>query len=226
MSFRRILISLILFSALAAAQEEAYLLPLSFQGDGMLQTVLFKTSSPWKVSISSTAVAVIYLYNAQAQKVSTVLDNEVVESIGNFYLVVNTEGAWHMDILEAPSVATNTDAASSPSQTKTSTPISVDLPLKRYGYKIPRYIRPTHSDSADTKNCSDFATVFDAHDFFMASGGPELDPYDLDPDGDGYVCTYDPRETYTSPVTCDAGTEWQNPRFRVKDGLYAKGACR
>lgn len=220
---KRPFVFFVLFFALSLAQDDAYMLPLSFQGDGTLRTVFFTTDSPWKVNISSTAIAVLYLYNSQDQKITTVLENEVVETTGTFYFVVNTEGVWQMSIENAAGVTTNAEAVN---PTKTNTPISVDLPLKRYGYQITRYLRPMNSDLAGSKVCSDFATVFEAHDFFMAAGGPELDPYNLDPDGDGYICTYDPRESYAPPVNCEAGKQWQNPRFRVKDGLYAKGACR
>ncbi len=42
--------------------------------------------------------------------------------------------------------------------------------------------------------CSQFESRDLAQDRFLAEGGPERDPLGLDPDGDGFVCGFDPRE--------------------------------
>ena len=40
------------------------------------------------------------------------------------------------------------------------------------------------------KNCGDFASWWEAQNFFYAAGGPEDDPHHLDDNGDGVVCEY------------------------------------
>jgi hypothetical protein len=41
-------------------------------------------------------------------------------------------------------------------------------------------------------NCSDFESQEDAQLFFEANGGPDYDPHDLDRDGDGIACEWNP----------------------------------
>lgn len=41
-------------------------------------------------------------------------------------------------------------------------------------------------------NCPDFSTQGDAQLFFEANGGPDSDPHDLDRDGDGMACDWNP----------------------------------
>jgi hypothetical protein len=43
---------------------------------------------------------------------------------------------------------------------------------------------------SDDKNCTDFATQAAAQEFYIAQGGPALDPHDLDRDHDGIACEY------------------------------------
>jgi LPXTG-motif cell wall-anchored protein len=38
------------------------------------------------------------------------------------------------------------------------------------------------------KNCSDFSTWEEAQRFYEENGGPDVDPHDLDRDGDGLAC--------------------------------------
>ena len=40
----------------------------------------------------------------------------------------------------------------------------------------------------DGRDCSGFATWSEANEFFRAAGGPQRDPYRLDPDADGVPC--------------------------------------
>lgn len=42
------------------------------------------------------------------------------------------------------------------------------------------------------KKCAEFATANEAQEAFLAAGGPQRDRKGLDPDGDGYVCGWDP----------------------------------
>jgi len=50
-----------------------------------------------------------------------------------------------------------------------------------------------------TELCSQFPSRDLAQDRFLAEGGPERDPLGLDPDGDGFVCGFDP-----APVRAEA----------------------
>jgi hypothetical protein len=43
-----------------------------------------------------------------------------------------------------------------------------------------------------TGGCRRFASADEAQRAFLAGGGPERDPYNLDPDGDGFACAWDP----------------------------------
>lgn len=55
-----------------------------------------------------------------------------------------------------------------------------------------RFVRASAtSDSA--RNCAGFPTPQAAQIAFIARGGPQIDPLNLDPDGDGFVCGWDPR---------------------------------
>jgi hypothetical protein len=46
--------------------------------------------------------------------------------------------------------------------------------------------------------CSQFPTRDQAQDRFLSDGGPERDPNGMDPDGDGFVCGFDPTELRAS----------------------------
>lgn len=51
---------------------------------------------------------------------------------------------------------------------------------------------PLISRSQSRQTCRRFASVDDAQRQFLANGGPERDPFNLDPDGDGFACGFDP----------------------------------
>jgi len=42
------------------------------------------------------------------------------------------------------------------------------------------------------RNCRKYATADLAQAAFLARGGPERDPMGIDPDGDGFACSWDP----------------------------------
>lgn len=56
----------------------------------------------------------------------------------------------------------------------------------------PRYSRPVTARVQGGGNCRRFATADQAQRVFLSSGGPQRDTYGLDPDGDGFACTWDP----------------------------------
>jgi hypothetical protein len=42
------------------------------------------------------------------------------------------------------------------------------------------------------RNCAQFRSHDEAQEAFLAAGGPERDRLNIDPDGDGYACGWDP----------------------------------
>ena len=42
------------------------------------------------------------------------------------------------------------------------------------------------------RKCSHFSTSDDAQRFFLSNGGPQKDPFNLDSDGDGFACKWNP----------------------------------
>ena len=54
------------------------------------------------------------------------------------------------------------------------------------------YRRNYIKSNDEPNNCSRFRTKDDSQRYFLANGGPELDPLRLDPDGDGYACFWNP----------------------------------
>jgi hypothetical protein len=125
-----------------------------------------------------------------------------------------------------PAPTTNTAATLSQITIEAMSRVSAD-DLKRwgkhFGHGIPRYNRT--AGSLNEAVCSSFANVFDAQKALLDAGGPDSDIQNLDPDGDGYACSYNPIETYTPPRTCGEGKEWING-FYKKDGSFRPSGCR
>lgn len=55
------------------------------------------------------------------------------------------------------------------------------------------YRRTGGSVAAAARGCSGYASADAAQRAFISAGGPILDPRGMDPDGDGFVCGWDPR---------------------------------
>lgn len=63
----------------------------------------------------------------------------------------------------------------------------------RAQYGLSRYSRSSHTQMASRtadKNCEDFPSTGAAQRYFLAQGGPHLDPHNLDGDGDGLACEW------------------------------------
>ncbi len=54
------------------------------------------------------------------------------------------------------------------------------------------YSRPVIKNRFSSVECRKYATPDDAQRYFLANGGPEKDPLNLDPDGDGFACRWSP----------------------------------
>lgn len=61
----------------------------------------------------------------------------------------------------------------------------------RLGEQVYRRFNPLRFSTAE-RNCGRFATQDQAQQEFLRRGGPERDPGNLDPDGDGFACWWDP----------------------------------
>ena len=58
-----------------------------------------------------------------------------------------------------------------------------------------RYNRPAFRDRSQSASvCRRFDSSDDAQRQFLANGGPNTDRYNLDPDGDGFACDFDPEK--------------------------------
>lgn len=96
--------------------------------------------------------------------------------------------------------ATTTAAATTaPAPVTRRTPRSLPI-LARYAADMRhdpgvRGVFPRNGGSAATAQaaCAVYGTPDDAQRDFLRNGGPQRDPKGMDPDGDGYVCTWDPR---------------------------------
>ncbi|MGE7954830.1 excalibur calcium-binding domain-containing protein [Lysinibacillus xylanilyticus] len=55
-----------------------------------------------------------------------------------------------------------------------------------------KYFENPYSQTSIDHDCSDFDTQRDAQLFFEANGGPSSNPHDLDRDGDGMACDWNP----------------------------------
>ncbi|SDD82996.1 hypothetical protein SAMN05421538_102532 [Paracoccus isoporae] len=62
------------------------------------------------------------------------------------------------------------------------------------------YPRDGGSAEVAARACARFPNANAAQLMFMTAGGPELDPYGVDPDGDGYVCGWDPTPYRTAQL--------------------------
>lgn len=71
--------------------------------------------------------------------------------------------------------------------------------LERYAHQesqnpgTTKYPRAGVSANAAARACTAYPSVNAAQTAFIAAGGPVIDPRGLDPDGDGFVCGWDPR---------------------------------
>jgi hypothetical protein len=54
------------------------------------------------------------------------------------------------------------------------------------------FSRSSVSLSSHDKSCARYSSPAKAQEAFLDSGGPRRDPKNLDPDGDGFACTWDP----------------------------------
>lgn len=61
------------------------------------------------------------------------------------------------------------------------------------------YRRPSIRRTSNASQCRKFSSADNAQRNFLANGGPQDDPLNLDPDGDGFACSWSP-ESYRALV--------------------------
>ena len=55
------------------------------------------------------------------------------------------------------------------------------------------YDRGSVSDARHRRACEGYGSADKAQEAFLAAGGPKRDRLNLDPDGDGFACAWNPR---------------------------------
>ena len=83
----------------------------------------------------------------------------------------------------SPAVIPTPAPSPTPTVAPTQTPTSTAPPDRQYSL-LDLPFDPYGPD----RSCDDFATWWDAQNFYNAAGGPEIDPHELDGDGDGIAC--------------------------------------
>lgn len=112
---------------------------------------------------------------------------------------------------QAPTAADLTRAAAVPAASRTkvaakAVPVKSGTPYSGTPSVLARYaqaerhnpgttVYPRTAGSASTaeRACRSYANSATAQTAFIAAGGPIIDPHGMDPDGDGFVCGWDPR---------------------------------
>ncbi|MCA9839392.1 MAG: DUF11 domain-containing protein [Trueperaceae bacterium] len=181
-----------------------------FTGSGSGTTAVINPGHPWLFDYFGSKDRSIYLYNDESPgERKELIPGRLVKDTGYLYILVNTanEDAWTLTVYFSQNEGT----------------------LATPG--INQFDRSKPSLLQHEKACADFENTLEAQSFFIREGGPELDPYALDTDGDGFACSYDPQDTYesthgtSSADSCEAQEHWVPPYIR-KDGQIMGGHCR
>ena len=86
----------------------------------------------------------------------------------------------------------------------TDTPNIVDFALRTsHGVGQQRYRRSRLTVQNHARNCGEFTSADRAQEEFLRLGGPERDPRNLDPDGDGFACSWSPEPFRAAARTRD-----------------------
>ena len=90
----------------------------------------------------------------------------------------NRDGIACQSLPGAPAVAAELPATPTPTPTVVPEPTPVS----------PAYVGLPFEPAGPDRNCGDFASWWDAQNFYLAAGGPYIDPHGLDRNGDGTAC--------------------------------------
>ena len=69
---------------------------------------------------------------------------------------------------------------------------------------LPAFVGLPFDPNGPDRNCGDFSSWWDAQNFYLASGGPAIDPHRLDRNSDGTAC-----ESLPGAPRSDSGPDWQ-----------------
>ncbi len=122
------------------------------------------------------------------------------------------------DIAGTPVTTTRTVAVTTTTTRPSGTAPAANMPVTTsgpYPGSTPVLVRYAHQEQQDPgstvyrrtggsvmaaqRSCTGYASADIAQRAFIAAGGPILDPRGMDPDGDGFVCGWDPRPVRNAP---------------------------
>jgi hypothetical protein len=235
---KSILFLFVALSTLMLAQGEPPAPALRLEGTANQLSPNFITSAPWQVQVERGEGLSLYLYDATTRKTLRKLSNgDTLQETGTFfiYVVAPDNTPWQV-VIEASGSADVSPAQqpeATPNPDSSSQRTSAELPPinkrteknwgRHFGFEVSRF---TRAPSAAPGNCSVYPNALEAQAVFIEAGGPDLDPNNLDTDGDGYACSYNPfDQSYLAAITCETGKQWINPRYR-RNGTYNPGGCR
>jgi len=95
-------------------------------------------------------------------------------------------------VVAAGTTATGTTVAGSAARPAAPPTLAQYAQQERQAPGTRKYQRSGGSEQAAARACRSYAGADAAQGAFLASGGPVIDPQGLDPDGDGFVCGWDP----------------------------------
>ncbi len=75
-----------------------------------------------------------------------------------------------------------------PERSTSEAPESTATPQPPATPPVPQYADLPHDPFGPDRNCSDFTSWWDAQNFYLAAGGPDMDPHRLDHNSDGTAC--------------------------------------
>ena len=82
---------------------------------------------------------------------------------------------------------------------------STPVPAPELFALLPAFVGLPFDPNGPDRNCGDFSSWWDAQNFYLASGGPVLDPHGLDHNDDGIAC-----ESLLEALRSDSGPGWQD----------------
>ena len=124
----------------------------------------------------------------------------------------NADGVACQSLAGAPGTEARTVAA-------TATPAPSPVPTQE---PDPTPVSPAYADlpfdpSGSDRNCGDFASWWDAQNFYLAAGGPGKDPHRLDHNKDGTVCESLPGAPKDDPEPVSTGHESSSEETEFRD---------
>ena len=102
-----------------------------------------------------------------------------------------------------------------PEPTSSPTPAPAATPLK-----TPAFSEMPYDPDGPDRSCGDFASWWEAQNFYYAAGGPDSDPHRLDGNGDGVAC-----ESLLDVPTGDSGPPEPDLEFTQAENILVDHNC-